>query len=632
MTMRSGNLVRRLWRRTSLMQRLGFIALMPTLVTATVLVAMLTRHQLATLQQMGQETANAIAVQTAAVSAAPLRAMERRELARIAQAAGELPHVTQVQIRATDGEIVADYQSPGPRDSADSLTVVRDVHKLQLESSATGGSVLVVMSLADAIAAQHASLRNAGVALLLSLFFAGVIGWQAARWLSAPLRRLVGAVQQLGHGDRRVEVEISDHTEIGQLQRGFNSAAQKLFDMRRGLEQKVERATLELAHKNVALEAASEAKSHFFAAASHDLRQPLYALTLFSSALAADESDPARLSHIEHIQECVQALDHLFNELLDLSRLETCATQLEISEFPLDTVLDEVSRNFRMTAEQHGLRLQVRATDLWVRSDRTMLTRILNNLLSNALRYTREGGVLVGARKRDNGTVRVDVWDTGIGIAPEHQQRIFDEFYRVQGAADREPEERMRRRLGLGLATVQRLSALLNTHVQVKSRPERGSIFSFKLPQAPARTLATPVLETPLDVSGMRVLVIDDEPAILSGIRLLLASWGCHVVTAEDRAQALEAASAWSTPPDIVISDLRLAAGESGLDVLSALDHHYANGRGTPFPRVLITGETRGDRLRETLAAKIPVLFKPVSPEKLRVAMMAARTAPPRTT
>ncbi|MGC1550915.1 MAG: hybrid sensor histidine kinase/response regulator, partial [Rhodanobacter sp.] len=360
------------------------------------------------------------------------------------------------------------------------------------------------------------------------------------------------------------------------------------------------------------------------------LRQPLYALTLFSSALAVDERDAVRLDRIAHIQECVEALDHLFSELLDLSRLETGAMQVEIGEFPLDHVFDEVSRNFRMIAEQHDLRLVMRATPLWVRSDRIMLARILNNLVSNALRYTRYGGVLVGARRRKNGMVQVDVWDTGSGIAVEHQTRVFDEFYRVDchGDTERNYHDDQRRGLGLGLATVQRLAELLDTRVLLKSRHGRGSVFSFYLPAvAAAASLGRPRLEeTPLDVSGMRVLVIDDEPAILSGIRYLLRSWGCDVVTAEDRAQALEAVEGWADPPDLVISDLRLREGENGLEILAALDDYYLRDGTPPFPRLLITGETRRDRLHEVQAAKIPVLYKPVSPERLREAMVASRT------
>lgn len=617
----------RLWQRTSLMQRLAFIALVPTMITALLLVTMLTRYQLASLRELALNTADAIATQAASVSAEPLRGMQRRELMRIADSIGELPHVARVQIRAADGEILADSKPHGTATTArDTLAVVRNVvdseHPQQLF-----GSVLVDVSLSEAIAAQRSSLRNALIALALSLFVSAVIGWQAAHWISAPLRHLAGAVHQLGRGDRQVEVEVTDQTEIGELQQGFNAAAAALFEMQRGMEQEIEHATVELARKNAALEAASVAKARFLAAASHDLRQPLYALTLFSSALAVDEHDAVRLDRIAHIQECVEALDHLFGELLDLSRLETGAMQIEISEFPLDHVFEEVSRNFRMIAEQHGLRLVVRPTDLWVRSDRTMLARILNNLVSNALRYTHEGGVLVGARRRDDGTVRVDVWDTGSGIAPEHQSRVFDEFYRVEGPCN-DHNDGPRRGLGLGLATVQRLAELLDTQVQLKSLHGRGSVFSFQLPVVVSRPSSHLPLETEqADVSGLRVLVIDDEPAILSGIRYLLRSWGCEVFTAEDRVQALDAVEGWTGPPDIVISDLRLRDGDSGLEVLAALDRYYQADGVAPFPRLLITGETRSDRLREIMAAKIPVLYKPVSPEQLREAMMAAWTA-----
>jgi CheY-like chemotaxis protein len=174
---------------------------------------------------------------------------------------------------------------------------------------------------------------------------------------------------------------------------------------------------------------------------------------------------------------------------------------------------------------------------------------------------------------------------------------------------------------------VQRLAELLDTQVQLKSAPGRGSVFSFHLPQVPAQQVPHAADdETPLDVSGMRVLVIDDEPAILSGIRYLLRSWGCEVAVAEDRTQAMLAAEEWPMPPDIVISDLRLRDGESGLDVLAALDQHYQRDGNAPFSRLLITGETRSDRLREIMAARIPVLYKPVSPEQLREAMVAAWT------
>ena len=619
----------RLWQRTSLMQRLAFVALVPTLITAALLVTLLTRHQLITLHRMAQSTADAIATQTASVCVQPLRNMDLRELRQIADSIGGLPNVTRVQIRTADGQILADYRETVDNDNArEILTVEHDVIDSDQPRQRVLGSILVDVSVHDAIAAQQASLRNALIVLVVSLFVAGVIGWQVARWISFPLRHLAGAVRQLGLGDRKVAVKVTDRTEIGELQQGFNHAATMLHDAHRGMEQEIEHATQELARKNAALEAASVARARFLAAASHDLRQPLYALTLFSSALAVDEYDPLRLDRIAHIQECVQSLDHLFSELLDLSRLEAGAIQVEISEFPLDHVFAEVSRNFDIVAEQRGLRLIMRHSGRWVRSDRSMLTRILNNLVSNALRYTRQGGALIGVRRDGEERIRIEVWDTGNGIAAEHLSSVFDEFYRIDDHPDSGCDDSSRPGLGLGLATAQRLAELLDTQVLVKSRPGRGSVFHFQLPIVPAQLeLAGLADDAPADLSGKRVLVMDDDPAILSGIRYLLRSWGCEVAVAEDRLQALEAIEDWPGPADIVISDLHLHAGERALDVFAALDRHYQPDGEAPFARMLITGETRSDRLREIVAAKIPLLHKPVSPQQLRATMMAVWTA-----
>lgn len=615
----------RLWQRTSLRQRLALVALVPTLITAAMLVTLLTQRQLANLRQMAQSNADAIATQTASVCVQPLRDMRLRELLRIADSIGDLPHVTRVQIRTAAGEILADHRESGDGNGQqDILSVVRDVVDADQPGHTVLGSVLVDVSLHEAVAAQHASQRHALLALLLSLVIAGAIGWQAARRISAPLLHLAGAVRQLGRGDRQVAVAITDHTEIGELQQGFNHAAAALFDVQRGMEQQIEQATQELARKNAALEAASVARSRFLAAASHDLRQPLYALTLFSSALAVDEDDPQRLDRIAHIQECVQSLDHLFSELLDLSRLETGAVQVEISEFPLDEVFAEVNRNFAMVAEQRALQLITRRTRLWVRSDRIMLTRMLNNLVSNALRFTHQGGALVGARRTSGDCVRIEVWDTGSGIAPEHLASVFDEFYRIDDHLDAGLNDGSHSGLGLGLATVQRLAELLDTRVLVRSRLGRGSVFHVELPLADPRPEPTALEEDlPTDLAGKRVLVLDNDPAILSGIRFLLRSWGCDVAVAEDRLQAMEAIENWPGPADIVISDLNLRAGERGLEVFAALDRHYQRDGAKPFARLLITGETRIDRLRDIIAAKIPLLYKPVSPQQLRATLIS---------
>lgn len=468
------------------------------------------------------------------------------------------------------------------------------------------------------------ALLRIGGLLLAGLALVTVSGWLVASRAVKPIAELTEAIERIGHGEQ-VRLEIDRGEMLGRLQRGVNEASQALARARNRMESELGRTAVELADRNARLEAAGQSRARFLAAASHDLRQPLYALTLFSSALRAGETDPAKLTRVLHIEECVASLDHLFSELLDLSRLETGAVHAAMADVRLDEVFDDVSRNFRMLAESRGLRLIVRKTDAWVRADRTMLTRILNNLVSNALRYTDEGGVLIGVRHQHDGGVRIDVWDTGHGIAREHQARVFEEFYQVSHE-HAHPGERQRG-LGLGLATVRKLAELLGCRIALASRPQRGTLVSLVLAAGSpsAQALAHDIPDLPLDVSGLRVLVVDDETSILEGLRALLVEWGCDIRAAEHEAAALEALADWAHAPDLVISDLRLREGRSGVDVLRAVARHYRQDPQQPgFARLLVTGETRPDRIGEVAVSRIPVLFKPVSPQKLREAMLAA--------
>jgi signal transduction histidine kinase/ActR/RegA family two-component response regulator len=465
--------------------------------------------------------------------------------------------------------------------------------------------------------------RNAFL-LLVGLAVVVLSGWWIAMQTIRPITELTHAIERIGEGEE-VRLEVERGEILGRLQRGVNEASQALARSRNRMESELGRTSVELADKNARLEAASQSRARFLAAASHDLRQPLYALTLFSSALRAGETDPNKLTRVLRIEECVASLDQLFSELLDLSRLEAGVMHAAISDVRLDDVFDEVSRNFRIMAESRGLRLIVRKTDAWVRTDRTMLARILNNLVSNALRYTDEGGVLLGVRFQDSGQVRVDVWDSGRGIAPEHQQRVFDEFYQV--ARNHEHQGEHQRGLGLGLATVRKLAELVDCQVQLASWPQRGTRISVLLAPASATSAArTPEqADIPLDISGLRVLVVDDEPTILEGLRALLQEWGCDIRAAESETQAIEMLADWAHAPDLAISDLRLREGRSGVDVLRAVARHYGLDPQRPgFARLLVTGETRSDRIGEIAASRIPVLFKPVSPQKLREAMLAS--------
>ncbi len=468
------------------------------------------------------------------------------------------------------------------------------------------------------------ALWRGGLLLLAALAWVVALSWGIAVRVAKPLAELTEAVERLGRGERVFLQPVSQGGAIARLQIGINQASQTLASARNRMQSELGRTSIELADKHAKLEAASRARSRLLAAASHDLRQPLYALTLFSSTLRAGETDPTRLERIRHIEECAASLDQLFSELLDLSRLEAGSMRAQPAAVRLDEVFDEASRNFRMLAESRGLRLVVRKTDAWVYCDRTMLARILNNLISNVLRYTDSGGVLVGVRHQASGQVRIDVWDTGCGIAPEHQQRVFEEFYQVRSPAGRTGEGA--RGLGLGLATVRRLADLIGGRIALASRPGKGTRVALWLDAClPAQRIPAPALDAPLDISGLRVLAIDDEPGILQGLRTLLAEWGCDVRAAASPAEALEQLRGWFGPPDLVISDLHLGDGPDGLEALQAIARQLGEDPHRPgFARLLVTGETRRDRVDAIAARQVPVLFKPVPPQRLREAMLAA--------
>lgn len=603
-----------------LVRRLTLLAILPAAVTAILLSLLLTREQMGEIQALAQANAEAAAGQVAAVAAGPLAREDRAQIQRMLSALTDRQDLASIRILGVSGEVIAEAEGPAAHDGAQRTRVANRVNAPG-NGAREIGLVEVELSLASTERALRTRLLGSALLLAVALVAAYLFAWRFARRMAAPIDELVEAVEELGRGRRRVRVEITRGGEIGRLQRGFNAASEALAEARANLEARIEEATRELAVKNQRLEDASMARTRFLAAASHDLRQPLYALTLLSSALRTGESDPAKLARAEHIQECVSSLDSLFSELLDLSRLEAGAMQPRPTAFPLDGLFDEVSRTFRMVAQKAELRLVVRKTDAWVRTDRTMLARILNNLVSNALRYTQDGGVLVGARIARDG-VRIDVWDTGSGIETADQARVFEEFFQAHATVGRGE-----RGLGLGLATVQRLARLLGTEVSLRSRPGRGTVVSLVVPLAnPALQRDVPaVVDTPIDVSGLRVLVIDDEVSILEGMRVLGESWGCTIRTAEDAGQALAQVREWGAP-DIVISDLRLRQGRSGLDALRCLAAHFGAHSldQAPFARLLITGETKAERLSEIAASRVPVLHKPVPPERLREAIIAA--------
>ncbi len=606
----------RLWAGLSLAQQLVLLAVLPAIVATMGAIGVLTRQHLDNVTELMRANAQTVALQVATVAQVPLSHMDRRALQRAATSGIFQPHVQLVQIWSENGEIVA--SSAANRVHGEGLQVTTSVSS---DDGERIGRVMVEIGLDAVDSARQSVWVNVALVLSASLIGVGLAGWWAARRISAPIGALGEAMDRLGAG-RDVRVELSGTAEVRRLQAGFNQAASALAESRRLLQSRIADATAELGRKNLQLQVASQAKTRMLAAASHDLRQPLHALTLFSDGLANGETDPVRLQRIAHIRECVDSLDRLFSGLLNLSQLDAGVVQPQWSDFALDVLFDELSRNFRPVAEAGNLRLVVRKTDAVVRCDYLMLSRILNNLVSNSLRHTITGGVLVGARRRGRG-IRIEVWDTGVGIAPQHQSRVFEEFYQV--APHERLAERGERGMGLGLATVQRLAALLATRVELTSRPLRGTCVHLLVRSAsrPAAALPKPpAAEDHGRLDGVRVLVIDDERSILQGLQVVLSECGAEVLVAQSREEALALADVWTRRPDIVVSDLLLRGGDNGLDVLAALQRHP---RGiTPMTaRLLVTGETKADRLRDVAAAGVATLYKPVSSRLLCQAIAA---------
>ncbi len=359
-------------------------------------------------------------------------------------------------------------------------------------------------------------------------------------------------------------------------------------------------------------EAANRAKTRFLAAASHDLRQPIHALSLFSGSLQLRALDARTAAIAEQIDRTVQSLASQFDALLDVSRLDAGVIERTLAVVNLAPLFAELAAEFAPQAERKGLRLSVdSAADAAVLTDALLFQRILRNLLSNAIKYTNTGVVSLGA-ERVGAVVRVSVRDTGPGIPPLERERIFEEFYQLNN-----PERDRSQGLGLGLAIVRRLTALLELELRLESELGKGSAFMLELPVATWNASAG-VGDVAQAIGGVRpieVLVVDDEEAIRAGMQTALEEMGFRVQLAASTEAALELAR--RCPPAIVLADFRLRGEDSGLRAIQAL-----RGVWPQLPALLISGDTAPDRLREAHVAGIPLLHKPVSASALRTSIV----------
>ncbi len=364
-----------------------------------------------------------------------------------------------------------------------------------------------------------------------------------------------------------------------------------------------------LRHAKEYAERADRSKSKFLAAASHDLRQPVQALFFFVAALRGRLKDSGALRILDDLERSLGALKMLLDSLLDISKLDAGVVTASRSVFCIDSVLERVAADFVPLAREKGVALRRVASSAHVESDPALLTRIVQNLVANAVRYTDNGRVLVGCRRR-GAMLRIEVWDTGIGIAPDNLKQIFHEFYQVgNDARDRAQG------LGLGLAIVERLTRLLGHRLEVRSLLTRGSMFAVNVPLAvpPAARPHYP-LDLPTNPPGRGlVVVIDDDPAVLRGLRFILQQWGYEVLARTSADEVVRHLVRRPGPPQAIIADYRLAEGLTGANAIASIRALY----GRDIRSIIITGDPSLRERTPADAADVPVLSKPVEPPVL---------------
>ncbi len=359
-------------------------------------------------------------------------------------------------------------------------------------------------------------------------------------------------------------------------------------------------------------EEANVAKTKFLAAASHDLRQPLHAMGLFLGALEDRVEKDDQKSIVQKIQKSSYALSELLDSLLDISKLDAGVVQVELKSFPVQSLFDLSEHEFESYALEKDLSLRFVKTDVCVQADYTILDRIVRNLISNAIRYTDKGGVIVGCR-RYQGKILLAVYDTGIGIQPDKMEEIFHEFHQLHN-----PERDRSKGLGLGLAIVKRMAGLLNAPLLTNSVPGKGSRFALLLPEAFSVGQGEVVLNDvtrPMFFDGKSILVVDDEMEIRDSLTQLLESWHCQVIAAGSSQEAESVLNDSRLLPDIILADYRLRDSETGNDVIRKIQSMYPD---HTIPAIIITGDTAPDRIKEANASGFTILHKPVLPKELR--------------
>lgn len=452
-----------------------------------------------------------------------------------------------------------------------------------------------------------------------------------------PVRHLISVAEQQVSGNLSARVSLRSRDELGRLGDILNLLTSNLKNTLEGqdrvneqLEDRVEQRTTELQRELVAreraqaaltrakeeAEAANVSKSRFLAAASHDLRQPVHAMTLFVSNLAQQVETPKARKSVANINACVETLCEMFENILDVSKLAAGVIQPQIEEFPIGRLLGRLQREFEDIAQEKGIELRSVRSTLMLKSDPTLLYRILSNLVSNALKNTKEGRVLIGCRRRSH-TAEIQILDTGVGIPESEIGHVFREFYRGANKTESKGGVGFGAGLGLGLSIVEHTANLLDHNVYVSSAPGKGTRFSITLPSVPAAIRSNPSSgDMRPDVSGTRVLVVEDDILPLRAVQSTLENWGCHVEAVQTSGDAL-AHLARNERPQVLIVDYLLQSSDTGLSLLRKVEQDL----GLCIPAIVLSGVSSRLLEREVELCGAQLLYKPTHPAQLRRAI-----------
>ena len=432
-----------------------------------------------------------------------------------------------------------------------------------------------------------------------------------------PERDLVMEVRANHMPDGGIVTTFTDITASVKAADELERANETLERRVRERTEELTRLNTELARAKAGAEEANISKTRFLAAASHDILQPLNAARLYVTSLIERQGGGESSQLVGNIDASLDAVEEIIGALLDISRLDTGAMKPEFVNLRIDDILRQLEVEFTPLAHSKGLKLEFVHCSLAVRSDRRLLRRLLQNLVSNAIKYTLEGRVLVGCRHRGS-HLRIDVYDTGLGIPSSKRQAIFQEFHRLDQGA------KVARGLGLGLSIVERIARVLNYKVEVASTVDRGSHFSLEVPLAsaiPLREPARPVSDVGRgQLTGIEVICIDNDVAILNGMELVLDGWGCRVVKAPDLAMAIAAINESGFAPHVLLIDYHLDEG-NGIEAIIELRRRY----GTDLAAILITADRSPDVREEARANGALLLNKPVKPAALRALLTQVR-------